>query len=359
MSTHSRHRFGLIEFLEARCMMAGNVTATQTGPDLELVGDDLGNVISIRQSAPGAFAVFGEDTTVNGSAASSTPVEFTGVTGSISVRLHGGDDRLIMVQHDAPIDIGEGLIIETGDGNDHVQLASFRLFTTGSALVVDLGTGNDGLVERSVIIGTDHVVQGGPGNDSILMEGASPRRNMAVHLGDGYDAMRYLGSVVTNSLLIDGGADADLLQLQHVVMYNDSAVFGRDGADLIQTEQLRAYGTFLVNSGADFGYIEVKIAGFFRDCYLIGEGPTQGLIEFSRIVRLEIITGPVGDSFSLDRCVVDNFFAALGEASDRLAIVSSRIDVRGRLDGQGGFDVFHGRGNILTNVEWLNFEHFE
>ena len=82
------------ESVEPRYLMAGNVTATQVGDDLVLVGDNLANSLSIRQGIPGQFSIRGEDTTVNSGDTTSSPVAFTGITGNVVIRLSGGNDRL-------------------------------------------------------------------------------------------------------------------------------------------------------------------------------------------------------------------------------------------------------------------------
>src|SRR5262245_51098757 len=95
-----RARIGF-ESLEGRLMMAGNVAVNVTGGDLLLTGDNLGNLVEIRQvqlndsPIPGRFLVRGiNGTTINGQASQ----VFQNVTDDFQINLNGGNDRITLGQ---------------------------------------------------------------------------------------------------------------------------------------------------------------------------------------------------------------------------------------------------------------------
>jgi hypothetical protein len=256
--------------------------------------------------------------------------------------------------------INKALVIDAGAGNDWVRFIGVALFSLqiGTQCVVNLGDGHDRFNGAFTHTASDHIIHGGAGNDEILLQ-ASTGRDVAIHAEEGFDGVSVLGVQMTNSLLVDGGSEADRIELRFVNVANDSAVFGRSGGDAIFVKSTRAARTFLVNGGADFGYIEIhEQSSFDGNTYLINEGPGQINVLICRFNRLEIITGPNGDSASISRCVVEELFASLGEASDACILVQSRVNRRVRLDGQGGFDLVAQGGNVLTNLEVVGFEFF-
>src|SRR5262249_14916053 len=77
-----------VEQLEGRAMLAGNVTASVSGGNLIIRGDNVDNGVVISQTDPGTYLVTGIDTaggptTINGN----TDATFTGVTGSFDIDL--------------------------------------------------------------------------------------------------------------------------------------------------------------------------------------------------------------------------------------------------------------------------------
>lgn len=351
------------ERLESRLVMAGNIQATQVGEDLIIEGDEFSNSLFLDQSSFGSFALFGrpyaqpDDTTINGQDTTAAPVVFHGVTGNVVIQLSGGDDRFSISAFQQPVfQVGKALVIDTGAGNDSVSISGFSI-RIGTQFVVDLGDGHDSFSAINIGAGNDQVIRGGPGNDSISLSSSSSR-DLAIHSGEGFDAVRIESCQIRNSTLLDGGSEADRLETFNCDFGNDSAIFGQEGGDAIFVRAMRPLKTLLVNAGSGFGYIEVKQSLLDGNTYLINEGPTQINVDASRFNRLEIFVGPEGDSVSITRCAVEELFASLGEASDAFTLIATRVNQRGRIDGQGGFAVFAQGDNVVSNLEVVGFEYF-
>src|SRR5690349_1891612 len=87
-----KHRNLVVEGLENRALLAGNVAVSVSGGTLFITGDAAGNGVSVQQLDSGkyfvtGFSVSGGNTTVNGSAAGKI---VTGVTNDINVDLNAG-----------------------------------------------------------------------------------------------------------------------------------------------------------------------------------------------------------------------------------------------------------------------------
>jgi hypothetical protein len=108
-----------VESLERRTLLSGNVIATQSGNQLDLNGDELGNQIMVRSgNTPTEVIVQSMDqTTVNGS---QQPVVFEGVT-SINASMEGGDDWFKATDLTVNPDGGNGFTVDGGWGDDRIE----------------------------------------------------------------------------------------------------------------------------------------------------------------------------------------------------------------------------------------------
>src|SRR6478609_5229089 len=128
-----------VERLESRIVLAGNVSATVRGGNLQLTGDTLGNEIAIEQSALKSFTISSRDgiTTINGQAG---PLTFNGVKKNLSISLGRGDDVVELAgSGDSSLRVSNRLNISTGAGNDQVLMNHVHAI----GLHIDLGTQDD------------------------------------------------------------------------------------------------------------------------------------------------------------------------------------------------------------------------
>jgi hypothetical protein len=358
------HRFSCFERLETRRVMAGNLTATDVDHDLVIVGDSFDNNLHIRRPyASNSFFVFGSgpdsvsNTTVNGQDMSVNGVEFTGITGSIRITMGGGND-FVRIGEPHSIGIPGALVISTDDGNDLVILGHASPLVAGTEIILDLGEGHDVMHGERLVPGTSMIVDGRGGNDTISMERGLTNNDIVFRGGPGFDRLHVSDNIVNGYLLLDGGNEADALSLIGGRVEKDAAMLGGPGGDSIHINFAECNASVVVAAGSDFGYCLIENSLFKKTLYATAEGPVQMKCIHSNINQLNLATGPSGDAASVEGCVLEELFAALGEASDSFSITGSRVNRRGRLDGQGGFDVLTNQANILTGVEILNFEHF-
>jgi len=233
-----RRRF-LVEGLEPRCLLAGNVNVFVSGGTLFVQGDGADNAILIQQEGDGEYSVTPFDfadlnltgsgfaagpTTINGDAQTEqgVPLFFSGVKNDINVDLKGGNDGLAIGNDletlnrmaldcfdigfnpddgggsvtasvdDDTLFVPRNLIVNLGDGNDFTSIsANVGTFnpngTTkkGGVAVINLGNGNNGAAFGHGTIADDLLINGGNGRDNACVTDVFVRDLLAVQLGDG------------------------------------------------------------------------------------------------------------------------------------------------------------------------------
>ena len=191
---HPRKRIGrgsvcLIEKMEGRQLLAGNVTATIVGGVLTIKGDSKANEIQVDSNDDFTTTVTGVGTTINGNPLPATfpgppPISIDMGDGddvvtlsdmqfqSVTVTTGKGNDYVLGVNRDVADNLFNRLTINTGDGDDYIRLGG----STGVAvdLNIDTGKGND-MVESvgSLGVGGNVKISTGADNDSVRFAGSA------------------------------------------------------------------------------------------------------------------------------------------------------------------------------------------
>jgi hypothetical protein len=184
------------EYLEARELMAGDVTACVDHGILKVIGDNQSNAVEIRPgSLPGSFIVdgtkqyTGADTRINGSY---KVFQFSGVTNGVQVIMNGG--------------------------NDHVQVGKAPATTRANipgpfGLGVDMGSGNDVLYVRNVKVAGSCGISGQNGNDTVYVYDSIFAQDLIVDTANGDDDVSVIGSTASRYLHVGTGAGNDRVRL--------------------------------------------------------------------------------------------------------------------------------------------------
>jgi hypothetical protein len=215
-SVQKKSTFAALEQLEARRLLAGNVTvvAEPASPEhifgfIRIVGDNEDNDITIVANV-GNFTVIGN---------AGTTVTYNGVTGPIAnnvlgggldVSLGNGDDR---VQISGPTTL-DSVDISTGNGDDIVLATNM----VAQSLAISTGNGEDlvRLQNINLLDPAGLVVDTGNGDDDVtagLVNATNPNIPAVFRLGKGDDDLLFDGpmflSGVPGKTIIDGGKGSD------------------------------------------------------------------------------------------------------------------------------------------------------
>ena len=220
-----------LESLEDRRLMAGDVSATVTGGDLRIDGDNEGNEVVVRASDNlNEFVVEGlNGTTINGQAS----MVFQGVTDDLRINLRGGDNRLLLTAEGLNADhgtlrIADDLDIRAGSGDnvlvlDHVVVQGNVRMRTGNGEDVMIGV-------RSQFLGTVQANAGG-GEDLVGFDSCVMGDEVRVNLGSGNDMYTSFGSIFSDRVRVSAGSGDDVMGESGSTYQDDLRLDGNSGFD--------------------------------------------------------------------------------------------------------------------------------
>jgi hypothetical protein len=346
------------ERLEARQMLAGNVTAELVDGDLIVTGDAADNRIRIYMNAFGETKLFGDGTIVNG--VPDGTFDLTHLTGDVVARLGDGND-VVNFEGGFP----GAVVIEGGNGNDHVNSLAGGSIAAG--LVIDVGSGANsvGLSGRGFgregyslgfRVGTSAIITGGAHEDGVSVEQVYVVNDLVINTGAGADRIDVRRSTIGQFLGIDSGADSDRLflfgtnvstaslqtgagtasiDLEFFYARHDLGILAPDGATDILLWRSRVDGTAYVVGGHSNDYVKV---------------------EDSVLAAAQVYTGSGSDRLDVTGSILDRLFADLGGDNDWLLMTYTTVNDQATLIGGIGFDMFSRNGNALRRLQLGSFE---
>ena len=392
------------EPLESRCLLAGDVSASVSHGTLLITGDNADNFVEVfGTGTPGQFTVEGftdnqgVNTTINHSA---SPQTFSGVT-NISVDLKKGDDFFGFEQGT----VAGYLNIDMGDGNDEVNVGIPKLVTTAvskptatpvlvkplvptpttttssatinGALCVNLGSGNNWLIEGSTHVKGSETVNACDGNDRIefidtgglpgfttIGNGVTVDKDLCVNLGGGSNYLDAYDLTVNGSFQVNGSGTNDV-ELAVINVAKD-AVFNLCGCGNqdfsiapeeawgtpTMSQQNHIGGNLLVNTGSgndDVTEASLSVGGSNsintdggNDEVDLGEMDTEpdGVVDYSVHVGKDLCVnlGCGTDSLTADDVfVTGNFNIVQGQGNSTISLTLAAANAL-RISTDGGTD---------------------
>ena len=265
----------MLESLEPRVLLAGNVSVMTAGGSLFLTGDNLANDFYIEEIGGGNNfrLTSGPDaTTFNGLASLDVP----SMNGDMYVWLNGGDDRFGFWQAGPARDvmvfggpgnntfdaerftIGRNLSLFGGTGNDEVRLSDIGAVIGSLFIDNSLGAGDVSIEDTT----THGVTVVSAGNNSVELDGATVNGNLFVSTSIGGAALVVDGSTVHGSVTVShagGGvapgfsdyASCVRMGLGPSVIDGSLNVFNGAGDDLVSLTRVMLHGSLLAVQGPD------------------------------------------------------------------------------------------------------------
>jgi hypothetical protein len=309
----SRERRLLLESLETRQLLAGDITASVVDGRLTLTGDDAANEVFVGDLGDGRFVIrgmagaTGAATTINGQAEVIVEgvVDTAGIT-DITANLGGGDDRFLF---SIESDWSGGNPFSQGwtDGAFKPLLHDHGYASLAGKLVVNLGDGNDtAVITGSASAGME--IEGGSdaGDDGVFI-----RTNVA-------QSTHY---VVTH---LGGGNDYVALSLESIPDAVD--VTTGDGNDTV----LLAYRTDAnLNLDTGAGNDRVVVEGGYTSPGKVNPAPANGTDN-----TLTILTGTGDDNIALTQLFASKLIVDSGLGLDEVTIKG--ININGDVSVRGG-----------------------
>jgi hypothetical protein len=228
------------ESLEARNLMAGNVTAAVIEGNLWINGDAKGNSIEVRQTSKTDWEVVGIGTLINGRDKSFVVKNYDGLT---RIALKGGNDAVKIadarIDSFFGIDTGAGsdfinlqnlrgdmnLLVQSGDGNDVIRLNNIRCPLNDGRLYVNAGIGND-TVTIDRVFGDSLGVQLGAGNDIAAISRITTSTEFYCDSWTGHDSISIVGVSTREFGLLTEESDGSAIQVKDVTAIHAGIIGG-------------------------------------------------------------------------------------------------------------------------------------
>lgn len=369
-----------LEPLEHRQMMAGNVTASISNGDLIVDGDDLNNAITIESAGTNTVQVrgfndtLGSATSVNGSP--NALQIFSGFTGSVVVRINGGDD-LVRVTN---LVVNGSVIVDLAGGADEAVLGrdsatgdlrfaatpSGPLYVTGG-VVITAGAGNDNVVQSDLHIQDGGTTDLGAGNDTLTVR-RPPSSAANVEYagsyfmlpGDGDDSLNVTGLVVGGSLTVDDATGVTTLNMTSMGVGVNFSVFTDQLNDQINISATNTHQTLNIVTEGGADYVNVSA---IADLFLLNTGAANDDVHISSasIDELSLQLGLGNDALDLLN-VYSSVLTARGSNGNDTFLARNVNAVDAFFYGDADFDTWRDSRalpNNIRNLQRFTIERFE
>jgi hypothetical protein len=330
-----------VEALESRIAPAGLITATFSGGSLVIDGDAEANNLTITQIAPDALSLSSSSGNIqldlpgNSDPAPASTIVVKDFTGSLTIRLGGGNDVLNIADFYAP----KKVTIDLGGGSNGLVLADIH--ASGKMEILGGDGGNDIAIQSLRTSGPVNVRLGG-GMDTVAL-GTLAAKSASFTLGAGDDSLLINGALVRGALTVDGGAGANGVTLgdgsaidvggKISVVYGDDAFV--DATKFMGS--LTRFGSLVIENGNATALTQIISPLLEGGSIKIVNGGSGGTIllnsAFTSMKSLKVIGGAGNDSLEVNPLVNLNITGSLvfkgGDGNDTVAVVSN-----GRIGGK-------------------------
>jgi hypothetical protein len=350
------------ERLEARHLLAGNVTVSVFGGNALINGDLADNNIFIQGTVVTGRTSGGSATSINGTPNGS--FDFAAFTQDLNVIMAAGTD----VVEVNGLTVPGNLSINTGDGADLLRFNPLSVDAVGSiSLITDAGG------DRILLTGGT-TAGGGPGHRA--------GSHLVVNAGSGNDEVRVTEFTVGLSATIELGSEADLCDVRFSFVAADFFINGGAAYDSISIDTCTA-GAAAFNGNADITTLVVRNSRITGNLGLFTAGTDDFvLVQSSRIdgVTAVVMDAPAGtgndnlvvrgsviqelqavmeggdDRVNIQTSALDRLFAYFGDGADWLLFSNSIVDETTQADGGLGLDLFTRGGSLLSGLSFNGFE---
>lgn len=368
----NRHRHLFAEPLEARNLLAGNVSAFLSGDNLIINGDNFSNTISVESFGPGTVQVRGFGTSVNGT---QDGISTFPVSGSIEIRMNRGYDVVRVTN----LVIQDNLFISMAEGNDEVLLGQsasgdnvrFAGTPSGPLFVQDnLGVyghhGDDRVFQSHLHVQGVGTVNMGDGNDRVQLDRpAGSGENVEygglfrIFAGVGEDQINIHGLVVDDNMVIAaGGGGAEDISINAMDVHGDLTITTSNFSDdiAIQNTFVRDVLTVVTQGGFD----TINVSGI-ADRLVVDSGAGNDRVHVNA-ANVNVLTGVLGSGFDeldLLNLTTDQIFAYGGDGDDLFLVRNTRA-IDALFDGNAGTDTYQESlllPNNISNLKLVSIEN--
>jgi len=349
-SLRARRRL-LLEGLEARQVLSGDVVAAIDTGALVITGNNLGNNIVIS-AGPNAGEVTvsggkiagqaGTETTVNGQLAAMT---FSGFGGEIRLAMQGGDDQVLItnlrIEGSVEAFLGDGddtLSIQSNGPNDtDITLNDGSAITFGAARLgvfvsVTGGDGDDKLAIRNLTANGYLAFAGGAGNDDFVQAGTLAANNrlggsLTLNMDGGADRVSIQRLSILGDLIVnDATGGIANVRIDSASVSGTARIVTPNSGDVITLGIDGLASAFVANRlivNANRGYDQITLRNVKTQELIVHAGAGNNNVSLTHVSAAEslTITAEAGaDNVSLTAVVTDLLVARTWGGNDKITL---------------------------------------
>lgn len=362
-----------VEQLENRNLLAGNVSASVSGIDLNITGDNLGNTISVESFGAGKVQVRGFGTSINGAP---DAIKIFTVSGSINIHMNYGADVVrvtnLIIRDNLNADLGPGsneLLLGQSAAGDNIRFAgtpSGPLYVQDNLSVVG-NTGADRVFQSHLHVRGAGTLSLGDGDDTIQLDRPSGSTAnveysglFQMFAGAGTDSISVNGLVVDDNMVVsDAGGNANI-SINAMDVHGDLTVTTSNLADSIGLQNTNVSNTLTVNSQAGFDKLTISAIAD-RLTIAAGAGNDEVHVSSSNVDVMNVFLGVGSDQLDLLSDTTDQIFA-YGSDGDDLFLVRNTRAIDAFFNGDAGDDTYQDSlllPNSISHLHRNSIEHVQ
>jgi hypothetical protein len=362
-----------VESLENRCLLAGNVSASLSGSDLNITGDDLGNTISVESIGAGQVQVRGFGTSINGSP---DAIKTFNVSGSINIHMNDGADLVrvtnLVIHDDLVADLGPGaneLLLGQSTAGDNTRFASTPsgpLYVQNDVTVVG-NTAADRVFQSNLHVGGVGTLDLGSGDDTVQLErpsGSTANVEYAglfqVLPGAGNDSVSITGLVVDDNMVVTDGSGIANVSINSMDVHGNLTITTANLADTIGIQNTNVRNTLTVVSQG--GYDSLTLSAIADNLTVnAGGGNDEVHVSSANIGVLRAFMGTGTDHLDLLSDTTDQIFAYGSDGNDLFQVRNTRA-IDAFFNGDAGDDTYEDSlllANNISNLQRNSIEHVQ
>lgn len=363
----------LVESLENRCLLAGNVSVSVSGSDLNITGDNLANTITVESIGSNQVQVRGFGTSVNGSP---DAIKTFNVSGSINLHMNGGADVVrvtnLVIQDNLNVDLGPGaneLLLGQSAAGDNLRFGG----TPSGALYVQDNESVVGNIHNDRVFQSNLHVQGvgtvslGDGDDTVQLDRPSGSTAnveygglFQLFTGAGADSVSINGLVVDDNMVVTDGSGAANVSITNMDVHGNLTLTTANLADSIGIQNTNVQNTLTVNSQGGYDNLSVSAIADRLAIYS-GAGNDQVHVSSANVNVLNAALGAGADQLDLLSDTTNRIFAYGGDGDDLFLVRNTRA-IDAYFNGDAGDDTYQDSlllPNNITNLHRSSIEHVQ
>jgi hypothetical protein len=362
-----------VESLENRCLLAGNVSVSVSGSDLNITGDNLANTITVESIGSDQVQVRGFGTSVNGSP---DAIKTFNVSGSINLHMNGGADVVrvtnLVIQDNLNVDLGPGsneLLLGQSAAGDNLRFggtASGPLYVQDNESVVG-NIHNDRVFQSNLHVQGVGTVSLGDGDDTVQLDRPSGSTAnveygglFQLFTGAGADSVSINGLVVDDNMVVTDGSGAANVSITNMDVHGNLTLTTANLADSISIQNTNVQNTLTINSQGGYDNLSVSAIADRLAIYS-GAGNDQVHVSSANVNVLNAALGAGADQLDLLSDTTNKIFAYGGDGDDLFLVRNTRA-VDAYFNGDAGDDTYQDSlllPNNITNLHRSSIEHVQ